>query len=128
MLTRAQQNGGSDKNLLSDELNCFCGMVDRRKTFSLISSRDHCQRSSPSRICAGAITTTPRRQTRGLGNINVLSTHAEQKYQYLHLSYLTTVIYISQISPVTTKTIATIFEFVAVPCKIPSHSISVINK
>ena len=28
----------------------FCGMVDRRKAFSLISSRDHCQRSSPSRI------------------------------------------------------------------------------
>ena len=32
-------------------MNCFCGMVDRRKAFSLISSRDHCQRSSPSRIC-----------------------------------------------------------------------------
>ena len=32
-------------------INCFCGMVDRRKVFSLISSRDHCQRSSPSRIC-----------------------------------------------------------------------------
>ena len=31
-------------------MNCFCGMVDRQKTFSLISSRDHCQRSSPSRI------------------------------------------------------------------------------
>ena len=31
-------------------INCFCGMVDRRKVFSLISSRDHCQRSSPSRI------------------------------------------------------------------------------
>ena len=31
-----------------DEL--FCGMVDRRKAFSFISSRDHCQRSSPSRI------------------------------------------------------------------------------
>ena len=31
-------------------MNCFCGMVDRRKTFSLISSWDHCQRSSPSRI------------------------------------------------------------------------------
>ena len=30
-------------------MNCFCGMVDRRKAFSLISSRDHCQRSSPSR-------------------------------------------------------------------------------
>ena len=31
-------------------MNCFCGMVDRRKAFGLISSRDHCQRSSPSRI------------------------------------------------------------------------------
>ena len=29
-------------------MNCFCGMVDWRKVFSLISSRDHCQRSSPS--------------------------------------------------------------------------------
>ena len=64
-------------------MNCFCGMVDRRKAFSLISSRDHCQRSSPSRIsdtpwpgfepaqslssglvewsCVVVITTTPRR-------------------------------------------------------------------
>ena len=31
-------------------LNCFCGMSDGRKTFILISSRDHGQRSSPSRI------------------------------------------------------------------------------
>ena len=31
-------------------MNCFFGMVDRPKAFSLISSRDHCQRSSPSRI------------------------------------------------------------------------------
>ena len=31
-------------------MNCFCGMVDRRKTFSLISIRGHCQRSSASRI------------------------------------------------------------------------------
>ena len=31
-------------------MNRFCGMVDRRKAFSLFSSRDHCQRSSPSRI------------------------------------------------------------------------------
>ena len=31
-------------------MNCFCDMVDQRKAFSLISSRDHCQRSSPSRI------------------------------------------------------------------------------
>ena len=65
-------------------MNCFCGMFDRRKAFSIISSRDHCQRSSPSRIsnklwagfepvqnlspafvewsCAVVITTTPRRQ------------------------------------------------------------------
>ena len=27
-------------------MNCFYGMVDQRKAFSLISSRDHCQRSS----------------------------------------------------------------------------------
>ena len=69
-------------------VNCFCGMVDRRNVFSLISSRDHCQRSSPSRIldtsragfkpaqnlsldfvewsCAVVITTTPRRHHRGL--------------------------------------------------------------
>ena len=61
--------------------NCFCGMVDRRKAYSLISSRNHCQRSSPLRIpdmpragaepaqnlilgfvqwsCAVVITTTP---------------------------------------------------------------------
>ena len=31
-------------------MNCFCGMIDRRKAFSLISSRDHCERSSQSRI------------------------------------------------------------------------------
>ena len=31
-------------------INCFCGMVDRRNTFSLISSGNLCQRSSPSRI------------------------------------------------------------------------------
>ena len=29
-------------------MNCFCGMVDWRKAFSVISSRDHCQRSSSS--------------------------------------------------------------------------------
>ena len=33
-------------------MNCFCGMVDRRKAYSLISSWDHCQSSSPSRICS----------------------------------------------------------------------------
>ena len=33
-----------------DDDDGFCGIVDRRKVFSLVSSRDHCQRSSPSRI------------------------------------------------------------------------------
>ena len=28
-------------------MNCLCGMVDRRKAFSIISSRDHCE--SPTR-------------------------------------------------------------------------------
>ena len=64
-------------------MKCLCGMVDRRKTFNLISNQDHCQRSSPSRIsdmpragferaqnlssgfvdcsCTVVITTTPRR-------------------------------------------------------------------
>ena len=62
-------------------MNCFCGMVDRRKAFDLVSSRDHCQRFSPSRIsdrlragfepaqnsglvewsCVVVIITTPRR-------------------------------------------------------------------
>ena len=36
------------QQLMMMMMNCFCGMVDRRKAFSLISSRDHCQRSSPS--------------------------------------------------------------------------------
>ena len=31
-------------------MNCFYDTVDQRKTFSLISSRDHCQRSSPLQI------------------------------------------------------------------------------
>ena len=31
-------------------MNCCHGMADRQKAFSLISSRHHCQRSSPSRI------------------------------------------------------------------------------
>ena len=33
-----------------DDDELFCGMVDQQKAISLISSRDHCQRSSPSRI------------------------------------------------------------------------------
>ena len=31
-------------------MNCLCDMVDREKTFSLISSQDHYQRSSPLQI------------------------------------------------------------------------------
>ena len=33
-------------------MNYLCGMANREKAFSLISCRDCCQRSSPSRICA----------------------------------------------------------------------------
>ena len=40
----------SNHTLLMMMMNRFCGMVDRRKVFSLISSRDHCQKFSPSRI------------------------------------------------------------------------------
>ena len=73
-----------DLNLIqSDKL--FCGMVDRRKKFSLISSPDQCQMSSPSQVsdmpraelepaqnlssrivewsCAVAVTSTPRHLT-----------------------------------------------------------------
>ena len=28
-------------------MNCYCGMVDRRKVLNLISSRDHSQKLSP---------------------------------------------------------------------------------
>ena len=31
-------------------MNCFCGMDDQRKAFSLIFSRGHCKISSPSQI------------------------------------------------------------------------------
>ena len=40
----------NDSNLIDDEDELFCGIVSRRKPFSLISNRGHCQRSSPSRI------------------------------------------------------------------------------
>ena len=42
---KSRKCSSEQKNVL---MNCFCGMVNRRKAFSLISSRDHCQRSSPS--------------------------------------------------------------------------------
>ena len=70
-----------DAAAADDDEELFCGMVDRRKAFSLISSLDHCQISSPLRIsnmlwagfkpvqnlnsglversCAVVITTTP---------------------------------------------------------------------
>ena len=76
-----QKNDGNKSFTVDDEL--FCSMADRRKAFSLISSRDHSQRSSPSQIsytprpelepqhnlskglvewrCAVVITTTPQR-------------------------------------------------------------------
>ena len=40
------RDAGSIKILMM-MMNCFCGMVDWRKAFNLISGRDHCQISSP---------------------------------------------------------------------------------
>ena len=37
-------------------MNRFCGMVDRRKAFSLISNRDHCHIFSPSEISDKPVT------------------------------------------------------------------------
>ena len=47
---RRLKGGNIKTNWLMMMMNCFCGMVDRRKAFTLISSWDHCQRSSPSQI------------------------------------------------------------------------------
>ena len=45
------RNGESgDKMREMMVMNFFCGLVDQREAFRLISSRDHRQRSSPSRI------------------------------------------------------------------------------
>ena len=82
-------------------MNCFCGMVGRWKAFSLISSRDHYQRSSPSRIsdtpragieppqnlssglvewsCAVVITTTSRRHGVSLFNLLHLFSNSLKK-------------------------------------------------
>ena len=53
-------NAGDD-----DDEELFCGMVDRRKAFTLISSRDHCQRSSPS-----GISDTPRQRFETAQNLS----------------------------------------------------------
>ena len=42
--------GFNENSLKMMIMNCFCGMVDQRKAFSLIYSRDHCQRSLSLRI------------------------------------------------------------------------------
>ena len=48
-------------------MNCFCGMVDRRKVFSLFSSRDQglnllgTSSALAECSCVAAITTTPQR-------------------------------------------------------------------
>ena len=82
-------------------VNCFWGIVNQRKAFSLISSRDHYQRSSPSRIsdklragfepaqklssdfvewsCAEVITTSPQHQFR-ITNIFSVSLKFEASY------------------------------------------------
>ena len=87
-------------------MNCFCGMVDWWKMFSLISSWDHCQRSSPSWIsntlwagfepaqnlssgfvelsCAVVITTTHSIATKN--KIHKINTHRHTKISFLGFS------------------------------------------
>ena len=50
--TILQKNSDDEEDLMKMVMmmNCFCGMVDGRKAFSVISSQSHCQRSSPSQI------------------------------------------------------------------------------
>ena len=51
--TILQKNSDDEEDLMKMMMmmmNCFCGMVDGRKAFSVISSQSHCQRSSPSQI------------------------------------------------------------------------------
>ena len=108
-------------------MDCFCGMVDWRKAFSLISSRDHRQRSSPLRIfdtskagfepaqnlslglvewsCAVAITTTPRWTTITipmvifLSVLLVLFTHCTKLCLFYVKNFPGQVIYHSYCSP-----------------------------
>ena len=87
-------------------MDSFCEMVDRRKAFSLISSREHCQRSSPSRNsntpragfepvqnlssgfvewrCAVLITPIPRRPTIAHRFSYVYYIKFNQKYSWVH--------------------------------------------
>ena len=58
-------NWGKKSQPAAELMNCFCGMVDRQKAFSLISSWDHCQRSSPSQI-----SNTPRAEFEPVQNLS----------------------------------------------------------
>ena len=102
-------------------MNCFCSIVDRRKAFSLISSRGHCQRSSPSRIsdmpqagfqpaqnlssglvewsCAVVITTTPRRHytTTSIQQLNFWNIYSSEQLLFLRSSFFRTVTYLQQL-------------------------------
>ena len=72
-------------------MNCFCGMVDRRKAFSPISIRGHCQRSSPS-----PISDTPR--ARSGTDFNILKKRSLCLYLYLFFLYLTHVLTLCNIN------------------------------
>ena len=99
--------------------NCFCGMIDRRKAFSLISSRAHCQRPSPSRIsdtprvefdpaqklsssfvewsCTVVITTTPRHHIKSLCSALILPTVLFKSYDQSLTNLLSFVICVNPI-------------------------------
>ena len=61
-------------------MNFFCGMVDWQQAFSLISSRAHCLRSSPSRI-----SDTPRAGFESAQNLS--SGLVQYLFIYLHFIY-----------------------------------------
>ena len=50
VIFRVERSSSVMMMMMMMTVNCFCGMVVRRKAFSLISSWDDYQRSSPLRI------------------------------------------------------------------------------
>ena len=78
--------------LMKMMMKCFCGMVDQRKTFSLIPSRDHCQRSSPSRISDTPRTVFEPAQNLSSGLVewccSVVITTTSRRHQSFRFQYI----------------------------------------
>ena len=50
MMVNEGSEDGNESNMGNEDDKLFCGIFDRRKVLSLISSRGHCQRISSSQI------------------------------------------------------------------------------